>query len=177
MLLKDLGPRFFMTATAWKVPVFGYFLVRIFPHSDWIRKDTPKYISVFSPNAEEYGQEKLRIRRVFTQQACSAWENVLKVSLSIALFESGVSDLEYKFFFLLNIGAGVIGLSFLKKKPIGLTYVRPWFLSNRNQQIHLQCKSIDWFLYDGKIDLKWVKLKDFRITLTYSSWCSALSNP
>ena len=26
--------------TAWKVSVFGVFLVRIFPHSDWIRRDT-----------------------------------------------------------------------------------------------------------------------------------------
>ena len=25
---------------SWKVPVFGVFLVRIFPHLDWIRKDT-----------------------------------------------------------------------------------------------------------------------------------------
>ena len=26
--------------TAWKVSVYGVFLVRIFPHSDWIRRDT-----------------------------------------------------------------------------------------------------------------------------------------
>ena len=26
--------------TAWKVSVFGVILVRIFPHSDWIRRDT-----------------------------------------------------------------------------------------------------------------------------------------
>ena len=26
--------------TAWKMSVFGVFLVRIFPHSDWIRRDT-----------------------------------------------------------------------------------------------------------------------------------------
>ena len=30
-----------------------FFLVRIFPHSDWIRTDTP-YLSVFSPNAGKY---------------------------------------------------------------------------------------------------------------------------
>ena len=29
----------FHFATAWKVSVFGVFLVRIFPHSDWIRRD------------------------------------------------------------------------------------------------------------------------------------------
>ena len=30
--------------------VFGVFLVRIFPHLDWIRRDTP-YLPAFSPNA------------------------------------------------------------------------------------------------------------------------------
>ena len=34
-----------------------FFLVRIFPHSDWMRRDT-KYLSVFSPNAAKYGPEK-----------------------------------------------------------------------------------------------------------------------
>ena len=29
----------FHFATAWKVSVFGVFLVSIFPHSDWIRRD------------------------------------------------------------------------------------------------------------------------------------------
>ena len=34
-----------------------FFLVRIFPHSDWIRRDT-SYLSVFSPNAVKYRPEK-----------------------------------------------------------------------------------------------------------------------
>ena len=29
-----------MTTTAWKVSLFGVFLIRIFPYSDWIRRDT-----------------------------------------------------------------------------------------------------------------------------------------
>ena len=33
--------------TAWEVFVFGVFLVRIFPHSDWIQRDT-----LFTLNAE-----------------------------------------------------------------------------------------------------------------------------
>ena len=41
--------------TASKVPVFGVLLVCIFPHSDWIRRDT-EYLSVLSPNAGKYGQ-------------------------------------------------------------------------------------------------------------------------
>ena len=36
--------------------VFGIFLVRILPHSDWIRIDTP-YPSVFSTNAGKDGPE------------------------------------------------------------------------------------------------------------------------
>ena len=34
-----------------------FFLVRIFPPSDWIRRDT-EYLSVFSPNVGKYGTEK-----------------------------------------------------------------------------------------------------------------------
>ena len=34
--------------TAWKVSVFGVFLVRIFPHSDWIRKNTPYSLCIQS---------------------------------------------------------------------------------------------------------------------------------
>ena len=37
-----------------------------FPHSDWIQRYT-QYLSVFSPNTEKYGPEKLRIRTLFTQ--------------------------------------------------------------------------------------------------------------
>ena len=54
------------THTAWKVSVFGVWLVRIFPHSDRIRKNTP-YVFVFSPNAKKYGPGKLRIRTLFMQ--------------------------------------------------------------------------------------------------------------
>ena len=52
--------------TSWKVSVLGVFLVRIFPRSDWIRRDTP-YLSVLSPNEGKYGPEKLRIWTRFPQ--------------------------------------------------------------------------------------------------------------
>ena len=42
--------------TDWKVSVFGDFLVGIFPHSDWILRDT-EYISVFGPNMENTDQK------------------------------------------------------------------------------------------------------------------------
>ena len=41
---------------AWKVSVFAVILVRIFPYSDWIRRDTPCPY-VFSPNSGKYGPE------------------------------------------------------------------------------------------------------------------------
>ena len=34
-----------------------FFLVRIFSHLDWIRRDT-EYLSMFSPNAGKYEPEK-----------------------------------------------------------------------------------------------------------------------
>ena len=46
--------------STWKMSVFGKFLVPIFQHLDWIRRDTP-YLSVFSPNAGKHKPEKLRI--------------------------------------------------------------------------------------------------------------------
>ena len=50
-------------------------LVRIFPHSDWIRRDT-EYLSVFNLNAGEYGPQKLWTRTLFTQcwlLCCMIW--------------------------------------------------------------------------------------------------------
>ena len=49
-----------------KVSVFGVFLVRIFPHSDRIQKDT-EHLSIFSPNPGKYGPKKLGIQTLFTQ--------------------------------------------------------------------------------------------------------------
>ena len=39
--------------TAWKVSLFGVFQVRIFSHTDWIRRDNP-YLSVFGLNMERF---------------------------------------------------------------------------------------------------------------------------
>ena len=41
-----------------KVSVFPVFLVLVFPHSDWIRRDMED-LSVFSPNAGKNGPQKL----------------------------------------------------------------------------------------------------------------------
>ena len=52
--------------------VLGVILVRIFPHSDWIRRDT-EHPSVFSLNAGNYGPEQLRIRTLFTRLLFHQW--------------------------------------------------------------------------------------------------------
>ena len=57
--------------TAWKVSVFGDFMGLIFPHLDWILKDTP-YPFVFSAYEGKYGPGILRIRTLFTQWFCKS---------------------------------------------------------------------------------------------------------
>ena len=47
-----------------KCPYTKFFLVRIFPLSDWIRRDA-EYLPVFSPNAGNTDQEKLGIFDTF----------------------------------------------------------------------------------------------------------------
>ena len=56
------------SSTAWKGSIFGVSVVRIFPQSNWIWRDTP-YISVFSPIARKYVPEKLRIQKLSTQSS------------------------------------------------------------------------------------------------------------
>ena len=45
-------------------PNTEFFLVHIFPQSDWIPRDT-NYLSVFSPNAGKYGPEKTPYLDIF----------------------------------------------------------------------------------------------------------------
>ena len=54
-------------------PNTEYFLVRIFPHSDWIRRDT-KYLYVFSPNARKYGPENTPYLDIFHAVQDYLWE-------------------------------------------------------------------------------------------------------
>ena len=75
---------------AWKVFVFWVFLVRIFPHSDWIRKDTSD-LALFSPKAGKYGPEKLRIKPVWLNGLVFIYE------LNGCEFESSCSHLNFRF--------------------------------------------------------------------------------
>ena len=56
---------FTKTSTTWKVSVFIVSFAHVFPHSDWIRRDTP-YFSIFSSNAGKYRPEKLQTQTLFT---------------------------------------------------------------------------------------------------------------
>ena len=53
-------------------PNTEFFLVRIFPHSGWIRRDR-KHLSVFSPNAWKYGPEKTPYLDTFHVVSCKLW--------------------------------------------------------------------------------------------------------
>ena len=55
---------------AQRVYMFRDILVRIFPHSDWIRRDT-EYLSVFSPNVGKHGPEYLQKWTLFTLLICT----------------------------------------------------------------------------------------------------------
>ena len=77
--------------TVSKVSVFGVFLVRIFPHLNWIRRD----LSVFSPNAENTDQNnskyghflrsaydlKISWQRVEPNHIYQNWESHLQVTV------------------------------------------------------------------------------------------------
>ena len=64
------------TNTAWKVSVFGVFLVLIFLHSDWIRRYNP-YLPVFSPNVGKCRPEKLRIRTLWRNRWIAHFRQML----------------------------------------------------------------------------------------------------
>ena len=61
-----------------KCPNTEFLLVRIFPHSDWIRRDTP-YLSVFRPNAGKCGPEKTPYMETFRAVAHVAFNNYMTV--------------------------------------------------------------------------------------------------
>ena len=62
-----------------KCPNTEIFLVRILPHSDWIRRDT-EYLSVFSPNAGNYEPEKTPYSDTFHAVILALLIDVLKKS-------------------------------------------------------------------------------------------------
>ena len=67
--------------TAWKVSVFEVFLVRIFPDSNWIRRQT-ECLSIIIPNTGKYRPEKLRIRTLHAAE-------IIRIRLYFPLFCRG----------------------------------------------------------------------------------------
>ena len=61
-----------------KCPNTEYFPVRIFPHSDWIRRDN-SYFSVFSPNAGKHGPENTPYLNIFHTVWLSNSKNFIKI--------------------------------------------------------------------------------------------------
>ena len=66
-ILREKSTIFYMCHFVKSVPIWSYTL-HISPHLDKIRIDM-NYLSVFSPNMEKYGPQKLPVRILFTQFA------------------------------------------------------------------------------------------------------------
>ena len=81
-----------------KCPNTEFFLVRVFLHSNWIRKDTP-YLSVFSPNAGNYGPEKTPYLGTFQAVSMMAFLVSLLLFFSM-IFSHCCSDCIVYFFVL-----------------------------------------------------------------------------
>ena len=87
--------------TAWKVSPFGVFLVRIFPHSDWIRRDTAyrriqfkcgKKLTRKAPNADTF-------HAIFSYNFAFVfawWQDFTKI------IKKKTFSLKYIFWFLIN---------------------------------------------------------------------------
>ena len=111
--------------------VFRVCLVRIFPHSDWIWRDT-EYIPVFSPKSEKYGPGKLRIQEIFTQ--CHL--DVLEPSQMSNNFQIGVKV--YKIAtreFLYKCSFIIVFWSFLLWRKIALSNQKSWLILVFCQQL------------------------------------------
>ena len=75
MKLENLEQLYKIFTLREKCPNTEFFLVHIFPHSDWIRRDTP-YLFVFSPYAEKYESEKTSYLDTFH---AVIWSNLLQL--------------------------------------------------------------------------------------------------
>ena len=72
-------------------PNTEFFLVRIFPHSDWIRRDIitfTSYLSAFNPNAGKYGPEKTPNLDTFYAVLFSRKEKFNKCYVKVCILES-----------------------------------------------------------------------------------------
>ena len=84
-------------STVWKVSVFEVFLVRIFPHSDWLRRNTP-YLFVFCPNAGKYGHFSSSV--VLTRISCYQFqpESIFQANFNLQISGRRIGVHEYFFY-------------------------------------------------------------------------------
>ena len=116
--------------TAWKVSKYGVFLVRICPHSDWIRRDIP-YLSIQS----ESGKIRTRKTSVFGHFSRSE-RNVLHV-IPVCIIvpckrrNSGLSKINNQFcsnYNIITINCNIIIIQIILRIPSILLFP-PWIMS------------------------------------------------
>ena len=78
-------------------PDTEFFLIRIFLHSDWIRRDTP-YLSIFIPNAGKYRPEKIPYLDTFHAVAVCPQNLRWGQNTAMVLTENKVIALDRKIF-------------------------------------------------------------------------------
>ena len=83
----------------WKVSVFGVILVRIFPHSDWIRSDTEMRIRI-TPNTDTFCTMRpiaiYKIQRWFKVPYASKWLVLAALTWSISSCKTEILRLTLK---------------------------------------------------------------------------------
>ena len=85
----------------WKKPVSEFSFVGIFPHLDWIQRDT-KYLSIFSPNAGRYKPENLWIRTLFTQWLISKQVDIVRTIVGTSsTTHLDISLIPHKYFWMI----------------------------------------------------------------------------
>ena len=114
--------------TAWKVCKCGVFSGRIFPRSDWIRRDT-EYLYVLSPNAGKYGPEKTPYLDTF--------HAVLKL-YSQRRIQSAMKHLRWSFLWkqLVAYSCYLFSQKALSEYLTGL-WIRRWLEKSYNQNTHM----------------------------------------
>ena len=87
---------FYLLSLRKKYPNTEFFLVRIFRHSVWIRRDTSN-LSVFSPNAGKYGPEKTPYWDTFHAVFINKWRSSFFASTEECPVNLSVLELWWKF--------------------------------------------------------------------------------
>ena len=145
------------------VQIRSFFLVRIFPHSDWIRRDK-KYLSVFSLNTGKYRPEKTPYLDTFHAVNIS---RVSSLSYDINLY---ITERWKLFIFLLTFLESILVTwastqrCILNKKPkINHLHKKCLALTDNTENI--------WFLYSSLLYFgKKIRPKNEKMQTKYFKW-------